>query len=64
MGGHVRKQISCSEEDMKLIVKFCKEQGYTFSGFLIRCAKREIKQSFASNGGITISGGLWERIFK
>ena len=61
MAKSVRKSISLDENDSKLIVRYCRDQGYTFSGFLIRCAKQEIRSSPTR---INIQGGLWEKLFK
>lgn len=60
MARTVRKNISLDENDSKIIVNYCKNQGYTFSGFLIRCAKQEIRSSPTTN----IPSGLWEKLFK
>lgn len=61
MANCIRKNISLDENDDRLIVKYCRDQGYTFSGFLIRCAKKEIREQPAT---ISIQGKLWERLFK
>lgn len=61
MGQSVRKSISLDENDNKLIINYCRDQGYTFSGFLVRCAKQEIRTSPTR---INIQGGLWEKLFK
>ena len=57
----IRKNISAEEKDIKLILTYCNTMGFTFSGFLIRCAKQEIR---GSPTRISIQGGLWEKIFK
>ena len=60
MGKTVGINISLTEKDNTLIYNYCKNEGYTFSGFLVRCAKREIKLQPAK----VLSSGLWEKLFK
>tara|TARA_R110002020_G_scaffold26725_1_gene86438 strand:- start:414 stop:599 length:186 start_codon:yes stop_codon:yes gene_type:complete len=61
VGKTVRKNISLNEKDNDLIYHYCKNEGYTFSGFLVRCAKQSIKSSPTR---VNIQEKLWEKIFK
>ena len=58
----IGKNISLDYNDNQMIVRFCKAQGYTFLGFLVRCAMHEIRSSPTKMNNI--QQRLWEKLFK